>query len=160
MAEKMAVCEPGSGSSPDTESSGASVSVFPAYRTMRSKCVLFKPFRVWYSVIVAQTDEVPVELDLSATFLALSTSSHSLSLLLACLCMLGRGSVTPFSQACVLVLSHCPWWREVPRRVTDCVCVCGGVPALTCQWAFMFFPGKQRQPARLAGLPSASLPGA
>lgn len=51
-----------------------------------------------------------VELGLNAH---LSGSLHIVSQpfpVLACLCMSGRGSVTPFSQACVLGLSHCPWW--------------------------------------------------
>ena len=39
--------EPGSSSSPETESVGLNLN-FPASRTMRNKFLLFQPFNLWY----------------------------------------------------------------------------------------------------------------
>lgn len=40
---RIAVCDPGSGLSPDVESASALISGFPASRTLGDQCLLFKP---------------------------------------------------------------------------------------------------------------------
>lgn len=51
--KKKFVCKPGRGSSPETESAGTFILNFSATRTIRNKCLLFKPPRLWYFVIAA-----------------------------------------------------------------------------------------------------------
>ena len=51
--EKTAVYESGSLSLPDTESAGALIFDFSDSRTVRNKCLLFKPSCSWYFVIAA-----------------------------------------------------------------------------------------------------------
>lgn len=48
--------EAGSGPLPNTECAGTLISDFPASSTVKTKCLLFKPPSVWYSVIAAWTD--------------------------------------------------------------------------------------------------------
>lgn len=49
----MAICKPGSGPLPDTESAGAQILDLPTSSTRRNKWFLFKPLRLWYSVTAA-----------------------------------------------------------------------------------------------------------
>ena len=44
------------GFSPDMESASALILDFPASKTVRNRCLLFKPHKRWHSVIAAQTD--------------------------------------------------------------------------------------------------------
>lgn len=45
--EKLAVYKPGNETSQDTESAGAFMLNFPGSRTVRDKCLLFKPTSLW-----------------------------------------------------------------------------------------------------------------
>lgn len=54
--EKRTVCKPGRGASPSMESVGCSVLDFPTFRTVRNKCLLFKPPSLWSFVIAAKAD--------------------------------------------------------------------------------------------------------
>ena len=53
---KKAVYKPGSRPSPNTRSVGVLIWDYTTSRTMRNKCVLFKPPCLWQIVIAAQTD--------------------------------------------------------------------------------------------------------
>ena len=48
-SKEMAIYEPGSESSPDTENCQHRDQGFPASRTLSSKCLLFKPLSEWCS---------------------------------------------------------------------------------------------------------------
>ena len=50
----MAICNPGSGFSPGTESAGTLILDFPTSSTMKNKFLLFKPHSLWYSVIATR----------------------------------------------------------------------------------------------------------
>lgn len=54
---QMAIYEPGSGTSPATESAGALMLNLSASSTIKNKFLLFNPPSPWYSVIAARTDE-------------------------------------------------------------------------------------------------------
>lgn len=49
--ENTAIYQPGSRPSPDTESSGSLILDYPASRMVRSKCLVLKLLRLWYSVV-------------------------------------------------------------------------------------------------------------
>lgn len=53
--EKAAICKPGKGPSPDTDHAGTG-SHFPTSKTVRYKCLSFKPLSLWYLFIIARTD--------------------------------------------------------------------------------------------------------
>lgn len=54
--QKKATYAPGSRLSPDTKSASALILNFPAFRTVRNKCWLFKPPSHGIFVVAAQTD--------------------------------------------------------------------------------------------------------
>lgn len=54
--KKTAVCKPGRGLSPGTESDDTMILDFPASRTVKNKCLLFKSLGLCYFVISAQAD--------------------------------------------------------------------------------------------------------
>lgn len=54
-SKKVALHEPGSRASPDTESAGT-VILASSLQTVRNKCVIYKPPSPWYSLIAAQMD--------------------------------------------------------------------------------------------------------
>ena len=53
----MTGCKPQKAPSLDTAFSGTLLLDFPTFSTVRTKCLLFKPPSLWYSLIVAQTDQ-------------------------------------------------------------------------------------------------------
>lgn len=53
---RPAICELGGGPSADINSAGTLTLDFSASRTIRNKCVVYKPPSPWYSVIAAQMD--------------------------------------------------------------------------------------------------------
>ena len=54
--KNKATCKPGRGLSPGYDQADTQISDFPASRTVREQCLLFKPLSPWYFVIAAQTD--------------------------------------------------------------------------------------------------------
>ena len=52
----MTICKPGGALLPDVGHDSILILDFIASRTMRNKCVLFKPYILWYFVLVACAD--------------------------------------------------------------------------------------------------------
>lgn len=55
-SEKVAACKPGSEPSPGPKPGSALVSCFPASRTVKNKCLLFKVASLRYLVTAARAD--------------------------------------------------------------------------------------------------------